>query len=87
MEVAITEMDVAIKLPGTSANYQQQAKDYAHVVKSCVSIQNCAGVTFWGMTDKHSWIPAVRPGWGDALPFDKNFKPKPAVAAIAAVLQ
>lgn len=80
-------MDVRIKLPSNANTLQQQAKDYASVVKACVSAGKCAGVTFWGFTDKHSWIPSVSPGQGDALPFDKNFKPKPAVAAIEAVLQ
>lgn len=87
VEVAITEMDVSIKLPSNANTLQQQAKDYASVVEACETVSKCAGVTFWGFTDKHSWIPTFSPGNGDALPFDKNFKPKPAVAAIEAVLR
>ena len=36
----------------------------------------------WGFTDKHSWIPGSYPGFGDALPFDVNYQPKPAVASM-----
>lgn len=86
VEVAITEMDVAIRLPSNSNTFQQQARDYANVVKACEAVSKCVGITFWGFTDKHSWIPTFEPGWGDALPFDKEFKSKPAVAAMEAVL-
>lgn len=81
VEVAITEMDVGQKLPATPASLQQQAKDYGDVVKHCVAVKGCVGVTLWGCTDKHSWIHS------EALPWDKDYKPKPAVAAIEAALK
>jgi endo-1,4-beta-xylanase len=44
------------------------------------------GVTTWGVTDDHSWIPAFFSGYGAALPFDENYRPKPAVAAMIKAL-
>jgi hypothetical protein len=41
----------------------------------------------WGFTDAHSWIPALRPGWGAALPFDEAYRPKPAYDALHATLE
>jgi len=87
LDVAVTELDIRIDLPPTEAKLQQQAKDYAFVVKSCLNIPTCVGVTFWGITDKYSWVPGFFKGQGDALPFDANYKPKPAVAAMLAALK
>lgn len=81
LDVAITELDIAMKLPSTPEKLSQQARDYASVFKDCLSVPRCVGVTIWGFTDKHSWIH------GDALPWDSNYHPKPAVAAIEAVLK
>jgi endo-1,4-beta-xylanase len=87
LDVAVTELDIRIKLPSSAENLSQQAKDYATVFKACLSISRCVGVTFWGINDSNSWIPGVMPGYGDALPWDANYQPKPAVAAIEAALK
>jgi endo-1,4-beta-xylanase len=34
------------------------------------------------ITDDRSWVPSFFSGYGAALPFDENYRPKPAVAAI-----
>ena len=36
----------------------------------------------WGFTDRHSWVPGELPGFGDALPFDAEYRAKPARAAL-----
>jgi len=87
LDVAVTELDVRILLPTTGEKLAQQAKDYATVFKDCLSVPKCVGVTIWGVTDKHSWVPSVFQGYGDALPWDINYHPKPAVAAIEAALK
>jgi len=87
LDVAITELDIRLQMPSTAQTLEQQAKDYATVFKACTSVSKCVGVTIWGITDKHSWIPDVFSGYGDALPWDTNYKPKPAVAAIEAALK
>jgi endo-1,4-beta-xylanase len=81
LDVAITELDIAMQLPSTAQKLAQQATDYATVFKACRSVSRCVGVTIWGITDKHSWLT------GDALPWDANYAAKPAVAAIEAALK
>ncbi len=41
-----------------------------------------SGVTTWGITDDHSWIPSFFSGYGAALPFDEAYRPKPARRAM-----
>lgn len=45
VEVAVTELDVRQTLPETSAQDQQQAKDYVSTVQACLQTKNCVGVT------------------------------------------
>jgi endo-1,4-beta-xylanase len=82
LDVAITELDIGMQTPSNAQKLDQQAKDYATVFKACTSVSRCVGVTIWGFTDKHSWISGA-----SALPWDDNYKPKPAVASIEAALQ
>lgn len=86
LESDITEMDVALPLPSTADNLQVQAMGFSGVLQACLSASNCASFTTWGFTDKDSWIPQVRPGYGDALEFDANYQPKPAYTAMLARL-
>ncbi len=46
-----------------------------------------SGVTIWDYTDKYSWIPAVFPGEGAALPWDEDLRPKPAYQALREALR
>ena len=45
VEVAVTELDVRMTLPESSALDQQQAKDYVSTVTACLQTKNCVGVT------------------------------------------
>ena len=45
VEVAVTELDVRQTLPETSAQDQQQAKDYVSTVQACLQTKDCVGVT------------------------------------------
>ncbi|THD50094.1 MAG: endo-1,4-beta-xylanase [Bradyrhizobium sp.] len=82
VDVAVTELDLRIPLPVTSGALERQADDYASVVAACVSTPRCVGVTTWGVTDDRSWIPGFFSGYGAALPFDEQYRPKPAVSAM-----
>jgi len=76
--VQVTELDIRMPTPATTANLQQQATDYANVVKACLGVTACNNITVWGITDADSWIPSTFPGQGAALLFDGGFNPKPA---------
>jgi endo-1,4-beta-xylanase len=53
VEVAITELDIRMELPVTTAKLAQQAVDYAAVTKACVQTDGCVGLTVWDFTDKY----------------------------------
>jgi endo-1,4-beta-xylanase len=84
LDVAITELDIRMKTPPDSAKLAQQGQDYAKVVDACLSVSRCVGITTWGLSDNHSWVPGVFPGEGAALPFDSNLRPKPAYNSMSA---
>ena len=82
VDVAVTELDLRIRLPADKQSLEAQADDYASVVRACRERARCVGVTTWGITDDRSWIPSFFSGYGAALPFDESYRPKAAVAAI-----
>ena len=88
VDVAVTELDVRIKMPPDAKSLGAQAADYAKAIGACLAVKRCVGVSTWGITDDHSWIPSFFSGYGAALPFDENYKPKPAfLAAINAFIR
>ena len=85
LEVQITELDVRLPKNYSEADLQRQAKIYAELMKILLSVK---GDTFimWGATDKYSWVPSYFQGFGGALIFDENFKPKPAYFKLKEIL-
>ncbi|WUW18814.1 endo-1,4-beta-xylanase [Streptomyces sp. NBC_01465] len=82
VDVAFTELDIRMNLPSDTAKLTQQADWYRQVTDACLAVKRCVGITVWGYSDRHSWIPAVFPGEGAALPWDENLAHKPAYDAI-----
>lgn len=87
LEVHLTEVDVGIPIQGpgepSKAQLAWQAKIYREIATACAENPGCTAFQTWGFTDQYSWIPRATHGKrGDALPFDVNFKPKPAYYAI-----
>jgi len=82
VDVAVTELDLRIRLPAGKPSLLTQARDYAFVVRACRETPRCVGVTTWGLSDDRSWIPSFFSGYGAALPFDGAGRPKPAFAAM-----
>ena len=84
VKVEITEMDVRISGLGgsTSSRLDAQRAAYQSVVGVCVREPACAGVTFWGFTDAHTWLAPDEP-----LLFDRNYAPKPAYTGVLDALR
>lgn len=86
LELSITEMDVRMKLPASKDDYGRQAEGYAGAAEFCLSEPKCKALVLWGFTDKYSWVPGEFPGWGDALIYDRDLRPKPAYFALRRAL-
>ncbi|MCZ4119854.1 endo-1,4-beta-xylanase [Streptomyces sp. H39-S7] len=86
VDVAVTELDDRIQLPANSTALAQQATDYSNVVKACLAVSRCVGVSQWGVGDADSWIPSAFPGYGAATLYDNSYQPKPAFEATATAL-
>jgi endo-1,4-beta-xylanase len=74
VDVQITELD--IEGSGTA-----QANSYSNVVKACLAVSRCTGITVWGVTDKYSWRAS-----GTPLLFDSNYNKKPAYTSVLTAL-
>lgn len=79
-DVRFTELDV--RLPDGEDLLDAQAAQYRGFAAACVAEPRCTAVTTWGATDRYSWIPGFFPGFGRALPFDQEYRPKPAYPAL-----
>ncbi|MFC0504746.1 endo-1,4-beta-xylanase [Micromonospora costi] len=69
VDVQITELD--IEGSGTA-----QADNYARVVRACLAVSRCTGITVWGIRDSDSWRAS-----GTPLLFDAAGNKKPAYTA------
>ncbi|MEU6841971.1 endo-1,4-beta-xylanase [Streptomyces sp. NPDC046716] len=86
VDVAVTELDIRMILPADATRTAQQADWYGQVTSACLAVRRCVGITLWGYSDRHSWIPAAFEGQGAALPWDEELRRKPAYDAIGAAL-
>jgi endo-1,4-beta-xylanase len=53
----------------------------------CLKAPNCTAFVTWGFSDRYSWIPHFTGNPDSPLPFDENYRPKPAYEAMTEVLQ
>ncbi|WP_108952555.1 endo-1,4-beta-xylanase [Streptomyces fragilis] len=74
VDVQLTELDI-------EGSGSEQAANYEKVVKGCLAVSRCTGITVWGVTDKYSWRSS-----GTPLLFDGNYQKKPAYTAVLDVL-
>jgi len=86
LKLHITEMDVRIPIDtngvAAQADLDAQAEIYWNVMGVALGQPRFEVFQTWGFTDSDSWIQGFYPGYGAALPFDKNFQKKPAYWAI-----
>jgi endo-1,4-beta-xylanase len=95
LAIEVTEMDVPIgEIPGTREEKLERQKTLTgDIVRACVGVPQCTGITFWGVTDKYSWLAS--PEWGqlrgrlphDPLPLDADYQPKPMYWGIVEALE
>ena len=95
LAIELTEIDVPLgELPGDTEQKLAAQRELARgVVSACLAVPACTGMTFWGLTDKHSWL--ATPKWGALrgngphlpLPFDEHYRPKPMYDGILEALQ
>ena len=93
LHVNVSELDVNMRYmpPDTpvEAKLQQQGAAYATVMNACLACRPVVdGLTCWGFTDKFSWItpPADSPNPIGGLPFDEEYRPKPAFVGLVQAL-
>jgi endo-1,4-beta-xylanase len=86
LELSVTELDVRIQLPVTTAALTQQATTYQEIAEFCLSEAAFKALVLWGFTDKYSWVPGFFRGFGAALIFDENYQPKPAYDSLRGAL-
>jgi endo-1,4-beta-xylanase len=77
LAVRISEMDVRIRRVRRGDPLARQRRVYADAIAACAGGPGVAGVTFWGVSDRHSWIHAEF-GRDAPLLFDRDYAPKPA---------
>ncbi|MBY0372017.1 endo-1,4-beta-xylanase [bacterium] len=97
VEIHVTEMDVPLLdnhalLPGraavrTARRQGRQAEVYEGFTRACILEPACKAMVVWGVSDRDSWIPKYFPGFGRALLFDGQFRPKPAYWGVFRALQ
>lgn len=87
VEVALTEVDVSVLLPGNATIIEKQAEVYYNATAACLMVKECVGITIWDWSDKHTWVPDVFPDMGLGLPWDAQYKKKPAYYAIQKALK
>lgn len=89
VEVYVTELDV--NMNDVKAN--DESKDiiegdiYYDMARACIESGTCHSFSILGITDKETWynymgLPNARP-----LPFDRNYKPKPAYYSLRHALE
>jgi endo-1,4-beta-xylanase len=87
VQVHITELDVSLPLDSSglarAEDLSRQADVYRAIVRACLNSAGCTAIQTWGFTDKYSWIGShSRGARGQALPFDRAYRPKAAYHAV-----
>ncbi|GIE77221.1 beta-xylanase [Actinoplanes philippinensis] len=59
VEVHLTEVDIDDDLSGNDIG-QGQADNYRKVVRACLNVAGCTGITVWGIADSESWRSSER---------------------------
>jgi endo-1,4-beta-xylanase len=85
LAVRISEMDVRIRRVRRGDPLARQRRVYEDAIAACAGLPGFAGVTFWGVSDAHSWVHDEF-GADAPLLFDRDYAPKPAYFGARAAL-
>jgi endo-1,4-beta-xylanase len=85
LEVRISEMDVRIRRVHRGDPLARQRRVYHDAIAGCAGMAGFAGVTFWGVSDRHSWVHGEF-GQDAPLLFDRDYRPKPAYHGVREAL-
>jgi endo-1,4-beta-xylanase len=77
LTVRISEMDVRIRRIRRGDPLARQRRVYEDAIAACAGMPGFAGLTFWGVSDAHSWVHEEF-GKDAPLLFDRDYLPKPA---------
>jgi len=87
------EVVVFLKEPGpeNGGTTEQQTRTFHDVVAACFGQPSCKAVTFWGITDKYSWLNYFDTSCAEGdtprpLLFDDDYQKKPAYAGVLEAL-
>ncbi len=72
LEVTISEMDTEVD--DITLTEKMQGDIFHDMVAACRDAANCEAVTFWGFTDKYTWLGSEY----NPLLFDENYNKKEA---------
>ena len=88
LDVGLTELDVGINLPADE-HEAGRARRASTATRSdaCLDVPRCRTFVTWGFTRRATrGCRTSCPGYGDALPFDAQYRGKPALDALRAEL-
>ncbi len=87
VEIHLTEVDLQIRTVsgGFKGKLALQARALYELTRLCVNEPACRELTFWGLSDRHTWVDGAR---GDDAPllFDDSLAPKPVYYSVRAAL-
>jgi endo-1,4-beta-xylanase len=89
LDVYVTEFDVNMNdvHVDPDAKNQIQAKIYNEMMSACIESKVCRSFAILGITDKETWYNYLSLKDARPLPFDKEYRPKPAYFALRDALQ
>ncbi len=87
LQVHITELDVSVPIDSRGSSraddLARQADIYRRIIRACLNNPGCTAIETWGFSDKYSWIGShSRGARGQALLFNREYRPKPAYHAV-----
>ena len=77
--VELTEVDIIVRGQGDdAARLERQRQEFFDMASACLAVEACKRITFWGFTDRHTWIDSFFGPDLAPLPLDENYERKPA---------